>query len=205
MIGVKTILSRLARAYALWGALLSTALNGYSQHVITLSDDWQRDHHGYAFRVTGVDVERTADGGRADGDGFRAFAHIELLTPSQSLVSGQTLYRDGRSAIEGYSGPMREICEILDYRYARYADSPGYVLHPFIERGWARDVQWVSPAAAVAALEGGPQTPQATVVLRYFPFISLLWLGLTLTLAGALWLAFAPRPPRPPKPAPDLA
>lgn len=186
---------------ALWGALLSTALNGYSQHVITLSDDWQRDHHGYAFRVTGVDVERTADGGRADGDGFRAFAHIELLTPSQSLVSGQTLYRDGRSAIEGYSGPMREICEILDYRYARYADSPGYVLHPFIERGWARDVQlWVSPAAAVAALEGDPQTPQATVVLRYFPFISLLWLGLALTAAGALWLAFAPQRARRGKP-----
>ncbi len=179
---------------ALWGALLSTVLNGYSQHVFDLSDAWQQGRHGYAFRVTGLELDRGADGGRRDGSGsFRALAHIELRTPEQSVVGGQTLYRDARSAVEGYSGPVRQICEILDYRYARYADKPGYVLHPFIERGWARDVQlWVSTSAAVAALEGGPQPSRAVVVMRFFPFVSLLWIGLVLATAGALWLALRP-------------
>lgn len=191
-------LVHLGAMLGLWGALLATALNGYSQHVIALSDEWQREHHGYAFRVTALEIDRTADGGRTDGKGsFRALARIELQTPSQQVISGRTLYRDARSAIDGYGGPVRQICEILDYRYARYANTPGYVLHPFIERGWTRDVQmWVSTSAAVAALEGGPQAPQAVVVLRFFPFVSLLWIGLALATAGALWLALSPAGPR---------
>lgn len=189
-------LVHLGAVIALWGALLATALNGYSQRLIELSDAWQDTAHGYAFRVTSLAVERAADGGRTKGAGsFRALAQVELKSPSQSVVGGQTLYRDARSAVEGYSGPVRQICEVLDYRYARYANTPGYVLHPFIDRGWARDVQlWVSSAAAVAALEGGPQASQAVVVLRIFPFASLLWLGLVLASAGALW--FATRRPR---------
>ncbi|WP_251199514.1 cytochrome c biogenesis protein CcsA [Aromatoleum aromaticum] len=176
---------------SLWGALLSTALNGYSQHVIDVAETWQRDHHGYAFRVTSLAVDHSADGGRTNGEaGFRALAQVELRTPSHQVLNGETLYRDGRRAVEGYAGPVRQICEILDYRYARYANTPGYVLDPFIDRGWERDVQlWVSPSAAVAALEGGPQASQVVVVLRVFPFASLLWMGLLLTSAGALWLA----------------
>jgi cytochrome c-type biogenesis protein CcmF len=189
-------LVHLGAVIALWGALLATALNGYSQRLIELSDAWQDTPHGYAFRVTSLAVERTADGGRAKEAGsFRALAQVELKSPSQSVVSGQTLYRDARRAVEAYSGPVRQICEVLDYRYARYANTPGYVLHPFIDRGWTRDVQlWVSSAAAVAALEGGPQASQAVVVLRIFPFASLLWLGLALASTGALW--FATRRPR---------
>lgn len=176
---------------SLWGALLSTALNGYSQHVIDIAETWQREHQGYAFRVTSLAVDHSADGGRTNGDaGFRALAQVEVRTPSRQVLNGETLYRDGRRAIDGYAGPVRQICEILDYRYARYANEPGYVLDPFIDRGWARDIQlWVSPSAAVAALEGGPQVSQVVVVLRVFPFASLLWMGLLLTSAGALWLA----------------
>jgi cytochrome c-type biogenesis protein CcmF len=176
---------------ALWGALLATALNSYSQRVIELSDAWHETPHGYSFRVTSLKVDRLADGGRTKGaESFRALAQIELKTPSHSVMSGQTLYRDTRSAVQGYSGPVRQICEILDYRYARYANTPGYVLHPFIDHGWARDVQlWVSSAAAVAALEGGPQTSQAVVVLRIFPFASLLWIGLVLISIGGIWIA----------------
>lgn len=176
---------------ALWGGLVATALNGYSQHLVGLGADWQAAPGGYAFRVTGLAVDRTPDGGRGPADSaFRALAEVELDTPAHGVLRGQTLYRDGRSAIAGYAGPVRQICEILDYRYARYADRPGYVLHPFIDRSWSRDLQlWVSTSAAVAALEGGPQTAQAVVVLRVLPFASLLWLGLTLATVGALWLA----------------
>ncbi|NMF88996.1 cytochrome C biogenesis protein CcmF [Aromatoleum petrolei] len=189
-------LVHLGAMLSLWGALLSTALNGYSQHVIDISNDnWRGEHHGYAFRVTTLDIDRTADGGRRDGKGsFRALAQVELRTPSQEVIGGETLYRDARAAVAGYAGPVRQICEILDYRYARYANQPGYVLHPFIDRGWGRDVQvWVSTSAAVAALEGGAQPEQAVVVLRVFPFASLLWIGLVITSGGALWLAFRSR------------
>ena len=76
---------------------------------------------------------------------------VDLLQ-RPGVLQGQTLYRDARSAIAGYAGPVRQICEILDYRYARYADQPGYVLHPVIDRGWARDLQlWVATSSAVAA------------------------------------------------------
>jgi cytochrome c-type biogenesis protein CcmF len=189
-------LLHLGAVVALWGGLLATALNGYSQHLIDIDGDWQRAHQGYAVRVTGLDVDRTPDGGRTQGKGsFRALAQIEISTPEQGVLQGQTLYRDARSAIAGYAGPVRQICEILDYRYARYADQPGYVLHPFIDRGWARDLQlWVATSSAVAALEGGPQAAQAVVVLRVLPFASLLWIGLTLTSLGALWLALRPQP-----------
>lgn len=176
---------------ALWGGLAATALNGYSQHRVDLGADWQTTPAGYAFRVTGLTLDHTPDGGRVqDEHAFRAVAEVELRTPTDDIVRGQTLYRDGRSALAAYAGPVRQICEILDYRYARYAAHPGYVLHPFIDRGWAQDVQmWVLTAAAVAALEGGPHGPQAVVVLRVLPFASLLWLGLSLLTAGALWLA----------------
>ncbi|MFH1816045.1 MAG: cytochrome c biogenesis protein CcsA [Pseudomonadota bacterium] len=189
-------LLHLGAVIALWGGLLATALNGYSQHLIDIDGDWQRAHQGYAVRVTGLDVDRAPDGGRTQGSGsFRALAQIEIATPEQGVLQGQTLYRDARSAIAGYAGPVRQICEILDYRYARYADQPGYVLHPFIDRGWARDLQlWVATSSAVAALEGGPQAAQAVVVLRVLPFASLLWIGLTLTSLGALWLALRPLP-----------
>lgn len=189
-------LLHLGAVVALWGGLLATALNGYSQHLVDIDGAWQRAHRGYAVRVTGLDVDRASDGGRTQGGGsFRALAQIEISTPEQRVLQGQTLYRDARSAIAGYAGPVRQICEILDYRYARYADQPGYVLHPFIDRGWARDLQlWVATSSAVAALEGGPQAAQAVVVLRVLPFASLLWIGLTLTSLGALWLALRPQP-----------
>jgi cytochrome c-type biogenesis protein CcmF len=191
-------LLHLGAVVALWGGLLATALNGYSQHFIDVDGDWQREHHGYAFRITALDVDRTPDGGRTRGEGsFRALAQIEIETPSSGVLRGQTLYRDARSAIAGYAGPVRQICEILDYRYARYADQPGYVLHPFIDHGWGRDLQlWVATSSAVAALEGGPQAAKAVVVLRIMPFASLLWIGLTLMSTGALWLALRRVPAR---------
>lgn len=180
---------------SLWGALLSTTLNAYSQHVIEMSDAWQRSHYGYAFRINSLNFKHYNDGGRTEGaDSFRAIAQVELKAPSQELSIGQALYRDTRSAITSYDGPVRQICEILDYRYARYASHPGYVLHPFIDRGLTKDVQvWVSTAAVVAAMEGGPQPSQAVVVLRIYPFISLLWIGLVLSSVSALWLSFRPK------------
>mgnify|MGYP006189732435 CR=1 FL=1 len=141
-------------------------------------------------------VKRTRVGGDVGRVGRRTLASQQGGKQEHMHSTVVSLFIGvGVGAIAGYAGPVRQICEILDYRYARYADQPGYVLHPFIDRGWARDLQlWVATSSAVAALEGGPQAAQAVVVLRVLPFASLLWIGLTLTSLGALWLALRPQP-----------
>ncbi|QID16179.1 cytochrome c biogenesis protein CcsA [Nitrogeniibacter mangrovi] len=179
---------------ALWGGLMATALNGYSQHRIEVGEDWVHGYRGYQLRITEVAVERGDDGGaRVSPSPYRAAATIEVKRPGRPRVSGQALYRDSRSALENYSGPVRQICEILDYRYSRYASVPGYVLHPFIEHGWGRDVQlWVNPAAIVAGLGDAGASREVVAVLRIFPFASWLWIGLTLMALASLWLGFLP-------------
>lgn len=183
---------------ALWGGVLSTVLNTYSQHVLALDGapgEWTRDAHGYLFRIRAIDVDRGADGGFVAKEAhFRSIAQVEVNTPSKGVISGQALYRDTRSPLAGYSGPVRQICEVLDYRYARFVSSPGYVLHPLTDHDWGRAIQvWVSPAAAVAALESGSGPAEAVVVVRVFPFSSLLWSGLVLMVLSAAWLGVSPR------------
>lgn len=185
----------------LWGGLLSTALNSYSQHDVPLQDtatvsEWQKDRHGYGFRIAGIHVDHQADGGFTRGEGkLRALTNVEVMAPGGGIVTAQTLYRDSRSTPENYGGPVRQVCEALDYRYARYASTPGYILHPLIEHHWSHAVQfWISPASLIAAMEGKGGPAVATVVVKVFPFSSLLWCGLVLTVLGAAWLAFRPTP-----------
>lgn len=180
---------------ALWGGLLATALNGYSQHRIGIGDRPAAGHGGYQMRVTDLAVAREADGGSAKpSPPYRATASVDLIAPNQRHVSGHALYRDSRTGLDNYGGPVRQICEILDYRYARYASVPGYVLHPFTEHGWSRDVQlWVNPAGIVSDREDRGGRREVVAVLRIFPFASLLWIGLSMMMIGGLWSSVAPR------------
>jgi cytochrome c-type biogenesis protein CcmF len=108
---------------------------------------------------------------------------------------GHSVYRDDRPSAAGDRGPVRLMCEILDYRYARYASGTTQMIHPFIHRGVLRDVQVWLPAIDYAAspARGGASSPatirQVTtvpVVLKVYPLISLLWMGLAFALLGAL-------------------
>ena len=88
---------------------------------------------------------------------------------------------------------MRQLCQVLDYRYARYVSGPTYIVDPFIHRGIWRDTQlWVSPVFAANGLSGtGVSNPvQATIVVRAYPLLSWLWIGLVATLAAAFVLTF---------------
>lgn len=186
----------------LWGGLLSTALNGYSQHEVDIDASgsaWQLDRQGYRFRLRGLTTERTPDGGVRTDSSIRALTTIEVGTPSGQILDGQTLYRDSRAPLERLGGPLRQVCELLDYRYARHVSTKGYLLQPMIDHGWAATVQfWVSPGALAEAAEGRVERARAVVVIKVFPFSSLLWSGLVLSVASALWLAFRPlrRPAR---------
>jgi cytochrome c-type biogenesis protein CcmF len=181
-------------ALALWGGLLATALNSYTQHEIRfdgVQTAWARDRHGYAFRLADVRVAALRDGGVSAANGVQALTTIEVRGPAGEVLDGQTLYRDSRAPPERYDGPLRQICELLDYRYARHVGTPGYLLQPLIDQGWANAVQfWVSPAAVVESLEDRPGGTEMFVVVKVFPFLSLLWAGLLLVLFGSGWLAF---------------
>ncbi len=191
----------LGAACMLWGGLLSTALNSYSQHELKIdasTQGWHRDRQGYEFRLAGIDIESAGDGSSGDGGvtapgAVRALARIQLRAPDGNDMDGQTLYRDTRPALERYGGPLRQACELLDYRYARHVAAPGYLLQPLIAHGWTRAVQvWVAPGELVAAMDGGDPSATAAVVIKVFPFSSLLWVGLVIAVAGCAWLAFAP-------------
>ncbi len=185
-------------ALALWGGLLATTMNSYTQHEIAFAGvptDWARDRHGYAFRLAELQLAPLRDGGVGAAAGVQALTRIEVRGPAGEVLDGQALYRDSRSPPERYDGPMRQICELLDYRYARHVGTAGYLLQPLIEHGWQRALQlWVSPAAVVEALEGRGGGTAVVVVVKVFPFLSLLWAGLLLVLLGGAWLAlFAAR------------
>jgi cytochrome c-type biogenesis protein CcmF len=181
-------------ALALSGGLLATALNSYSQHEIAFDGTpsaWVRDRHGYAFRLADLQVEDARDGGVGAAAGVYALTAIEARAPSGRNLDGQTLYRDTRAPLERYDGPLRQICEMLDYRYARHVGRSGYLLDPLIDQGWGHAVQfWVSPAGVVEALAGRGGERAVFVVVKVFPLISLLWGGLVLLLLGSAWLAF---------------
>lgn len=177
---------------ALWGGVVSTCLNSYSQHVVGEGGDWHDSRTGHAFRLRSVSVAREPDGGQVSASGqIRTAAEVDLIARDGTVVSGQTLYRDTRPSSIEHSGPMRAICQILDYRYARFANRPGHILHPFIDHGLSRDVQiWVDPAAAMTALERADEAVSAVLIIRTFPWISLLWVGVSMMSAGSLILIF---------------
>jgi cytochrome c-type biogenesis protein CcmF len=91
------------------------------------------------------------------------------------------------------------MCELIDYRYARYLGGPRRMIHPFIHRGLWRDVQvWfpaveygaTSEAAGAGALSAARQASKVPVVLKVFPLLSWVWIGLLLALGGAAVLTF---------------
>lgn len=180
----------------LWGGLISIALNTYSQHEMhaveggtALAQSWQEDRQGYRFRISEISFGAVADGGRHAAEAIQALSTVEIHGPHGELIAGQTLYRDSRPGAERYGGPLRQVCELLDYRYARHVTTPGYLLDPLISHQWGRSVQfWLSPAAlALSPAELAAEPPVVIAVIKVFPFLSLLWLGLGLCLAGALW------------------
>jgi len=171
-------------AVALVGGLFATALNTYMPINIAPASTggaWHQVSEQMQVRVLPLDSV-------FDFSGYRALAQVELRSDGNTLV-GHALYQDARKLPPAYQGPVRQLCEILDYRYARHVGDPGYVLHPFIVRGWAEDLQvWVPASPGLMNIgEEGDVTPGVVVVRRY-PFVSLLWFGLLAMLLGILLL-----------------
>lgn len=203
---------------ALLSATAATVFDVYNWRNLSYPEDFARPvkfPSGYEVTVA-LDYETLSGVGlRGDGDvpGFHAVAEVawSLRRDGEPVQDerGQTVYRDARPAASGSLGPVRLMCEILDYRYARTVSGARQMIDPFLYRGLWRDVQIWLPAIKYEAGEGPLDALRAPstvpVVLKIFPMMSWMWLGLALTLiAAATAMGFeiaragTRRPSRPP-------
>lgn len=167
---------------ALVGGLAATALNSYQQITIPPGTSFEQWHPV----IGGMQLRVLPDASRPDFSGYHAVARVELQDAGRTLT-GHALFQDSRGNPPAYQGPVRQLCEILDYHYARFASDRGYVLHPFIIRGWGSDLQVWVPASPRLLNQSGDEI-ESVVVVRRFPFLSLVWIGLLSMLFGALLL-----------------
>lgn len=171
------------------GGLVATTLNSYLPFMLKgaeVPDQWRSVTEDMQVRVLPAEDY-------SDYSGFRAVAKVEIRH-DQKVLQGQALFQDARQMPPGYQGPVRQLCEIIDYRYARHEGDPGYMLNPFIIRGWLADTQvWVpaSPRLMETADITGA-SGEALVVVRRYPLVSLVWVGFIAMLLGALILPSRP-------------
>jgi cytochrome c-type biogenesis protein CcmF len=166
-------------------------LDSYAQNTVAVPGFEQPlalpDGYTVTFALDDVDLE--PDGSR--GAGFRSVARVgwRLERDGEVLAAeGHSVYRDARPPARGGQGPVRLMCEILDYRYARYVSGTEQMIHPFIHRGLWRDVQiWVPAFTGLPDADGMLAERNVPVVLKVYPLIGWLWIGLVLAVLGAAW------------------
>ena len=181
---------------ALVGVLAATVFDSYSQRLVTVPDGLARPlvfPGGYRLRISGFESFRPRDGtqSRAGGPAFRSIARVEWWLERSGAVlggaRGHAVYRDDRPPFSNEIGSVRLMCEIIDYRYARYMSGQKQMIHPLISRGLWRDVQIWVPAVSrrkgkVVGVKAEPG--RVPVVLKIFPLMSFVWAGLLLVLFG---------------------
>ncbi|MDH3913261.1 MAG: cytochrome c biogenesis protein CcsA, partial [Rhodospirillales bacterium] len=186
----------------------ATVFDSYAQKILEYPEDFgrpQRFPDGFTVTLWLGEAAFVDDGGpsRKGAGAFRSVAEVAWqLEGDEGVVerrAGHTVYRDDRPPSSDGQGPVRLMCEIVDYRYARSVGGPRRMIHPFIHRGLWRDVQvWFpavdyrvdgtgAPGEGVAAARQASEVP---VVLKVFPLLSWVWIGLALCLGGAAVLTF---------------
>jgi cytochrome c-type biogenesis protein CcmF len=186
---------------ALVAGTAATVFDSYSQRMVAYPEDFDapiRFPDGFELSVTLEEDGTDRDGGR--GDGFRSVGRVAWQLEREGEIvdaaDGHAVYRDERPPLAGEYGPVRLMCEILDYRYARYASDSSQMIHPFIHRGRWRDVQvWLPAVEYEQSADEAPARRAATVpvVLKVYPLMRWLWVGLAAMLVGVAWRLAAQR------------
>jgi cytochrome c-type biogenesis protein CcmF len=185
---------------ALVAGTAATVFDSYAQRMVAYPEEFGAPigfPDGFTLSVALAQDGAHADGGR--GPGFRAVGRVAWQLERDGAVveaaQGHAVYRDERAPLAGEHGAVRLMCEILDYRYARYRSADGQMIHPFIHRGAWQDVQVWLPAVEYAAADGGAvrQASTVPVELKVYTLMSWLWGGLALMLAGVAWRFAAAR------------
>lgn len=171
------------------GGTVGSVLNSYSQRVDGpdgVAKSWRQLGDGYEYRV--IESTSTVENRAHNKRGFRQDATIELKVPTQTVLMSGPVYLDERTYPREYSGPVRTICELVDYRFARFAGNPQYVYNPLVKHSWSQDIQvWFASHDAASA--GGSSKTETVVVIKVFRLASILWLGLIMCSVGAAWLS----------------
>lgn len=181
---------------ALVAGTAATVFDSYAQRMVAYPEDFGEPisfPDGFWLSVSLEEDGLRADGAR--GDGFRAIGRVAWQLERDGVVleaaNGHAVYRDDRSPLAGDYGAVRLMCEILDYRYARYVSDSTQMIHPFIDRGPWRDVQvWLPAIEYERSADDETPARRATtvpVVLKIYPLMSWLWIGLGLMLVGVAW------------------
>ncbi len=179
---------------ALAGALVSTIFDSYAKRVVSVGAGLSEPilfPGGYRLRIDTIKTSGARDGVRGKAGTFRSVARIEWSLNRKGRVvtsrGGQSVYRDERPPFSEKLGSIRLMCEIIDYRYARYVSDGKQMIDPLISRGFWRDVQiWVPAVSERQNLTRGVGAPAGTVpvILKVFPLMSWVWIGLLITLFG---------------------
>jgi cytochrome c-type biogenesis protein CcmF len=189
---------------SLAAGLLAMTLDTYASQDLVYPGDFGKEiafPGGYVAIVELAGEERAHDGGRgATADGaFRSVARIDwtLLKDGVPLdrASGHAVYRDDRPPGVRSMGSVRLMCEMVDYRFARFMSGDRQMIHPVIHRGLVRDVQlWfpavhyqtqLPPNATPAEFAAAREASVAPLMLKIYPLLSWIWIGFLMILAGA--------------------
>ena len=183
---------------ALVAFLAATVNDTYAQKMVRFPEDFGkpiRFPDGFTVTVELAGERMTEDGGPSPLFESRARVRFTRAEEDEIVadVTGQTIYRDTLPPGVAGQGSVRLMCEMIDYRYARYAGGKTRMMHPFIHRGLWRDVQVWFPAVDYAAaprdeasLAGQRQPGEVPVVLKTFPMVTWLWAGLAALILGGL-------------------
>lgn len=186
---------------ALTAGLVATVFDSYAQKMLLVPDDMEKPQampDGFEVTVRLGPGEYIADGGHSlnGAPAYRAEANVGWRLDRDgspiAKAEGQTVFRDDRPPAVESEGPVRLMCEMIDYRYARFVSGSSRMIHPFIHRGLWQDVQvWlpnVDPildAAAEPKDAGGRREPiTIPMVLKVYPLMTWFWFGLGLVVAG---------------------
>ncbi len=189
---------------SLAAGLIATTLDTYASQDLVYPNSFGQPVEfpdGYAAIVDIAGESHVDDGGRgaAPSGAFQSVARIDwtLLRDGAVLdrASGQAVYRDDRPPGVRSMGSVRLMCEMVDYRFARFMSGDRQMIHPVIHRGLLRDVQlWfpavhyqsrVAPDATPGALAAARQTGVAPLMLKIYPLLSWIWIGFLIVLPGA--------------------
>ncbi|HYG90058.1 MAG TPA: cytochrome c biogenesis protein CcsA [Azospirillum sp.] len=155
-------LAHAGTAIGLAALLVATVFDSYTQTVLRWPDDIGRPvalADGYSVTVRPDGPERMGVAWSLDEAGREI---VRGAGPAH-LVEARTGGSD--------RGPVRLMCEILDYRYARYAAESSRIIAPGLSRGLWRDVQvWVAGGSD----SGARQVP---LVLKVYPMVTWIWIG----------------------------
>lgn len=177
-------------AMALIAGTAATVFDSYVQRLVHYPDDFGRPIRfadGFTVTVWLDDAGPIDDGARGS---FQTIGRADWTLRENGRIvesrDGRAIYRDDRPTAVSDKGPVRLMCEILDYRYARYVSGDTEMIHPFIHRGLWRDVQVWLPAVDFDQSGDGVQatTSRVPVVLKVYPLMAWFWVGLFTILIG---------------------